>query len=137
VNRGRLTLAVLALVCKTAIAQPQPDPPPAEATPAPTTAPVEAAPPASAPVEAPPPVIEAPAQPLPEAPPPEPEPEPGHKSQIHRNFAVPVEGIGLGLAISRNLAQAMHGDLLVTSEVGLGSTFELRLPRAGARAPGS
>jgi PAS domain S-box-containing protein len=57
--------------------------------------------------------------------------------QVHRNFAVPVEGIGLGLAISRNLAQAMHGDLLVTSEVGVGSTFELRLPRAEARAPDS
>jgi signal transduction histidine kinase len=39
------------------------------------------------------------------------------------------EGLGLGLAISRELARAMGGDLRVTSEVGRGSVFTLELPR--------
>ena len=39
-------------------------------------------------------------------------------------------GVGLGLAISRQLARAMRGDLTVKSEVGKGSVFTLRLPAA-------
>lgn len=39
-------------------------------------------------------------------------------------------GVGLGLAISRDLARAMNGDLTVVSTVGVGSRFTLRLPRA-------
>lgn len=37
-------------------------------------------------------------------------------------------GVGLGLAISRQLARAMGGDLTVVSELGAGSTFTLELP---------
>lgn len=37
-------------------------------------------------------------------------------------------GVGLGLAISRELARRMDGDLSVTSQVGVGSVFSLRLP---------
>ena len=40
-------------------------------------------------------------------------------------------GAGLGLAISRDIARTMGGDVSVESEVGKGSTFTLRLPRAG------
>ena len=38
------------------------------------------------------------------------------------------QGVGLGLAISRDLARAMGGELTVTSRVGAGSTFTLRVP---------
>jgi signal transduction histidine kinase len=39
-------------------------------------------------------------------------------------------GVGLGLAISRDLARAMDGDLIVESTVGAGSRFTLTLPLA-------
>ena len=38
-------------------------------------------------------------------------------------------GVGLGLAISRQLARAMGGDLTVISPPGEGSTFSLHIPR--------
>ena len=40
------------------------------------------------------------------------------------------QGAGLGLAISRDLARGMGGDLSVESQEGVGSTFILRLPLA-------
>jgi signal transduction histidine kinase len=39
------------------------------------------------------------------------------------------DGIGLGLAISRDLARAMHGEIAVESSVDGGSRFTLTLPR--------
>jgi signal transduction histidine kinase len=55
--------------------------------------------------------------------------------QVDRRYKREQEGIGLGLAISRELARAMGGDLLVESEEGAGSAFELRLPLSSAAAP--
>jgi signal transduction histidine kinase len=37
------------------------------------------------------------------------------------------DGVGLGLAISRKLAQAMGGEIEVRSEVDVGSTFTVSL----------
>ena len=48
--------------------------------------------------------------------------------QVGRSLTSPHEGTGLGLAISRDLAKAMHGELLVDSKLGEGSTFTLWLP---------
>ncbi|MBA2685999.1 MAG: PAS domain-containing protein [Gemmatimonadaceae bacterium] len=38
------------------------------------------------------------------------------------------QGVGLGLAISRDLARAMNGDISVQSDAGKGATFVLTLP---------
>jgi signal transduction histidine kinase len=43
-----------------------------------------------------------------------------------------IEGVGLGLYLSRELARAQNGDITVVSTPGQGSTFTLRLPRRRA-----
>jgi signal transduction histidine kinase len=48
----------------------------------------------------------------------------------HRTHAS-QQGVGLGLAISRELARGMGGDLTAESRPGVGSTFTLTLPRRG------
>jgi PAS domain S-box-containing protein len=47
----------------------------------------------------------------------------------------PIEGTGLGLAVSRGLAEAMGGTLGVTSEVDRGSTFWIELALSDASHP--
>jgi signal transduction histidine kinase len=41
------------------------------------------------------------------------------------------KGTGLGMPISREMARAMGGDLVATSQPGVGSIFTLTLPVAG------
>jgi signal transduction histidine kinase len=49
--------------------------------------------------------------------------------QLDGGLTRKTQGTGLGLAISRDLARAMHGDLIVRSEAGQGAEFVLTLPR--------
>jgi signal transduction histidine kinase len=42
-----------------------------------------------------------------------------------------AHGTGLGLALAKNIAEAMRGELTVVSRPGAGTTFTLRLPAAG------
>ena len=45
-----------------------------------------------------------------------------------------VPGVGLGLTITKAIIDAHGGDLDVESEVGVGTTFIVRLPKASSLA---
>jgi PAS domain S-box-containing protein len=47
----------------------------------------------------------------------------------------PIEGTGLGLAVSKGLVEAMGGRIGVDSEIDAGSTFWIELPEAAAPEP--
>ena len=49
--------------------------------------------------------------------------------QVNVGTTRTAEGAGLGLAISRDLARGMGGDVRARSTEGKGSTFTVRLPR--------
>lgn len=50
--------------------------------------------------------------------------------RLRGDLTRPREGMGLGLAICRDLARGMGGALTAESEVVVGSTFTPTLPRA-------
>ena len=61
---------------------------------------------------------------------------PEHQARIFQQYerAAPSTsygGLGLGLWISRQLVEAMGGTIAVRSEVDVGSTFTVEIPRAG------
>jgi len=56
-------------------------------------------------------------------------------SQADATTAQRFGGTGLGLAITRKLARMMGGDVTVTSELGKGSVFIVRLPGAKRHEP--
>jgi PAS domain S-box-containing protein len=49
--------------------------------------------------------------------------------QVDPNYTRTRDGVGLGLAISRDLARGMRGEMSVRSSSGAGSTFTLKIPR--------
>lgn len=53
-------------------------------------------------------------------------------SRLHAAELRGIDGVGLGLYLSRELARAQDGDITVASEAGSGSAFTLRLPRRRA-----
>src|SRR6478736_1746206 len=60
---------------------------------------------------------------------------PEHIERLFEDYAQAAPGItkqyggtGLGLALSRRLARLLGGDIMVTSRLGIGSTFTLLLP---------
>src|SRR5690606_38694912 len=55
--------------------------------------------------------------------------------QVGRSLTSGHEGTGLVLAMSRDMARAMGGDLSVFSEAGEGSTFTFFLPRNNEGSP--
>src|SRR5262249_13305836 len=55
-------------------------------------------------------------------------------SQAEASTARQYGGTGLGLAITRKLCRMMGGDVTVTSELGKGSVFTIRLPAGAAAA---
>jgi signal transduction histidine kinase len=52
--------------------------------------------------------------------------------QLDRSLTQPQEGLGLGLAISRDLARGMRGELALESTPNKGARFVLTLPRGPA-----
>jgi signal transduction histidine kinase len=56
-------------------------------------------------------------------------------AQLGRGLTSTAEGVGLGLAIGRELARGMGGDLTAASTLGKGSVFTLTLQRSHAPPP--
>jgi signal transduction histidine kinase len=49
-------------------------------------------------------------------------------TKIMRHRELNQEGVGLGLTVSKNLANALGGDITVESFIGTGTTFSVSIP---------
>jgi signal transduction histidine kinase len=56
-------------------------------------------------------------------------------TQAERSLDRSEGGLGIGLALVKRLVELHHGSITVTSELGRGSEFEVRLPMATAGTP--
>ncbi len=56
-------------------------------------------------------------------------------SQVDPTATRRYEGTGLGLAICKQLTELMGGTITVDAQLGVGSTFTVRLPLMAARLP--
>ena len=54
----------------------------------------------------------------------------GRFYRVNKDRSRATGGSGLGLAISKHIVEMHGGEILVLSEVGVGSTFEVRLPKS-------
>ena len=54
----------------------------------------------------------------------------GRFYRVNKDRSRMTGGSGLGLAISKHIVEMHGGEILVLSEVGVGSTFEVRLPKS-------
>lgn len=50
--------------------------------------------------------------------------------QLEDPYTKQFEGLGMGLAIVKNLIDLMNGNLIVTSELGKGTTFKITIPES-------
>jgi CheY-like chemotaxis protein/two-component sensor histidine kinase len=57
-----------------------------------------------------------------------------HKERVLAEAPAPESGTGLGLYLARQLVLLQKGDIEVSSSVGKGTTFSIKLPKKGTKA---
>jgi signal transduction histidine kinase len=55
--------------------------------------------------------------------------------QVHRSESKKMKGTGLGLSIAKKIVESHNGSIQVSSELGIGSTFTVLLPKSEEKNP--